>query len=469
MRPYGLAFTIIGLFVATLKTVGIGQIPGSDRPPSVAITHVTVIDTAYGSARPDMSVVVTGARITEIGKSDTVKVQTGSFIIDGRGRYLVPGLWDMHVHVFNAGDGKGTDTSEYSFPLLVANGVVGVRDMRTDSGDIVKANRWNADIAAGQLVGPRFLVTSRIVDGDPPNGSDSLVVRTAEDGRAAVRSLKASGARMIKVYWNVPRDAYFAIATESKRQHIRFGGHVPYEVGADEASNAGQLTIEHLDGVDQACSSKESDWRSSRRTPADVVEMRRTFDVTKCSALADRFRRNGTWLVPTAVVFYDPTGVDHWSRLKYASPGAMDRMNRNVPKGGDRFGLRDSEIALRHALRRVGPSLFLAGTDLSRRRPTNLPGFSLHDELALFVEFGFTPAEALRAATYNAAKFANGLSEYGTVEKGKRADLVLLNANPLEDIRNSSKIDAVMLNGTMLDRSKLDALLSAGEAAAKRQ
>ena len=120
-------------------------------------------------------------------------------------------------------------------------------------------------------------------------------------------------------------------------------------------------------------------------------------------------------------------------------------------------------------LREASASLFLVGTDLSRRRPSNLPGFSLHDELTLLVELGLTPAKALQAATYNAARFENQLSDYGTVDKGKRADLVLLNANPLDDIRNTTTVDAVVLNGVLLDRTRLDALLAAGGSAARRQ
>jgi hypothetical protein len=379
------------------------------------------------------------------------------------------------VHVFNNGEQDGTDTSEYSFPLLVANGVLGVRDMSSDPDDIVQAGRWNQEIDAGRLIAPRMMVTSSIVDGSPPTWSNSVVVRTAGEARAAVRSLKTARAGMIKVYWNLSREAYFAIADESKRQRIPFGGHVPYVVGAGEASDRGQSTVEHLEGVAQACSTKESEWLAKRQagtwTPADALEMRRTFSGSKCAALAKRFERNGTWLVPTSVVFFDPRGIDLSSRLRYASPEGADRIRRNVPKPGDRANqiAQEAELAMRRVMRQAGSSLFLTGTDLSRARATNLPGFSLHDELALFVELGFTSKEAVRAATYNAAKFANRLHDYGTVEQGKRADLVLLNANPLEDIHNTSDIHAVMLNGRLLDYSALERLLARGATAATRQ
>ena len=156
-------------------------------PASFAISHVTVINTDNGSSNDDMTVIITGDRIADVGKSNAVNVPAAASVIDARGRFLLPGLWDMHVHVFNNDTLNGTNSSEYFFPLFVASGVLGVRDMSTDADDIVEANRWNQDIAAGRLVGPHFLLSSRIVDGDlpvrvgPPTVSNALVVRTPQE------------------------------------------------------------------------------------------------------------------------------------------------------------------------------------------------------------------------------------------------------------------------------------------------
>ena len=416
-------------------------------PASLAITHVMVIDTAVGSARGDMTVVIDGPRIVTVGESSTVEVPRAATVIDGRGKFLIPGLWDMHVHMFNNAVGAGTDNREYFLPLLVANGVLGVRDMWTDPEDIQVARRWNTEIAAGRLLGPQVMVSSRIVDGAPARHANSLVVRDAEQAREAVRALKAAGAGFIKVYWDLSRDAYFAIADESKKQGIPFEGHVPFAVTAEEASDAGQRTIEHMTGIAIACSDRQAG--------------RGSYDATRCAALADRFRRNGTWLVPTAVGFWRPAGVDPNARRRYGPPQGSGGVRQQLP-------MLDQVPAprFRQAMRQAGR--FLAGTDISNGRPWILPGFSLHDELALFVEQGHTAVEALQAATSNAAQYRGALDDSGTVEPKKRADLVLLDADPLADIRHTSRINAVILNGRLLDRTRLDHLLAEGEAAASK-
>jgi imidazolonepropionase-like amidohydrolase len=414
---------------------------------SLAITHVTVIDTANGSARGDMTVIIGGNRIISTGDSATTKSPRQISVVDGRGKFLIPGLWDMHVHMFSNSDRPGTDNSEYFFPLLVANGVIGVRDMWSDPEDIQLARRWNTEIEAGRLLAPHMIVSSRIVDGEPPVQSNALVVRNADEAREAVRELKASGAGFIKVVWNLSRDAYFAIADESQRQRIPFEGHVPYAVTAAEASDAGQRTIEHMAGIREACENRQA---------------RLSYDADRCRALADRFQRNGTWLVPTNVMVWRPAGVDLNARRRYAPSqraGGVDRQISTldqVPAPG-----------FTQAMRQVGR--FLAGTDISSSRPWLLPGFSLQDELALFVEQGYTAVEALQAATLNAAKYRGALDDSGTVEPGKRADLMLLDADPLVDIRNTAKINAVILNGRLLDRMKLDHFLAEGELAASKQ
>jgi imidazolonepropionase-like amidohydrolase len=417
-------------------------------PASLAITHVTVIDTAKGSAQGDMTVVIGGNRIISMGGSRTVKLPRKVSVIDGRGKFLIPGLWDMHVHVFNNSGSvarAGTDNSAYFFPLLVANGVVGVRNMWSDSEDIELARRWNTEIEAGRLLGPQMIVSSQIVDGEPPVWPNARVVRNADEAREAVRALKASGAAFIKVYWNLSRDAFFAIADESKQQRIPFEGHVPFAVTAAEASDAGQRTIEHMTGI----------WGACQNTEGGLA-----YDPDRCRALADRFRRNGTWLVPTSVGFWRPAGVDPNARRRYARPQAAGVVDRQRPT------LDQLPAPFWQAMRQAGR--FLAGTDIAGDRP-ELPGFSLHDELALFVEHGHTAVEALQAATLNVANYRGALDDSGTVEPGKRADLVLLDADPLADIRNTSKINAVILNGRPLDRMKLDQLLAQGESAASKQ
>ena len=447
-----ISFTVLILRqLATLQT----QIV----PASFAISHVTVINTENGSSNDDMTVIVTGDRIADVGKSNAVNVPAVASVLDARGKFLLPGLWDMHVHVFNNDTLNGTNSSEYFLPLFVANGVLGVRDMSTDADDIVEANRWNQDIAAGRLVGPRVLLSSQIVDGDlpvrvgPPTVSNALVVRTPEEGRAAVRSLKASGAKLIKVYWNLSRDVYFAIAVEAKREGIPFGGHVPRVVDPGEAADAGQRSIEHMDGIYAACSQRNA----GSLTANEQAALTGVFDRSRCEALADRLQQNGIWLVPTSINFWDPVDVDLRRRQQYGPPLAGTPFRRASPP--------PLVVNVHQSMHRV--ESFLTGTDISIRRAEIVPGVSLHEELALFVEMGFTPAEALKAATVNPAKYAGMLDEFGTIAKNKRADLVLVDANPLADVRNASRISAVVLNGRVFDRTELDRLLARSESAAR--
>jgi Amidohydrolase family len=447
-------------------------LPGAIPPSPLVLQHVAVI---VGDGSPTLrnaTLLIRSGRISQVDRSGTLKPPRGSQIVDASGKFAIAGLWDMHVHLFNNFLQDGSDNHAYFFPLLVANGVVGVRDMYTDPDDIVVARRWNEEIESGTLIGPHVMVSSRVVDGDPPNGPHSLVVHNAVEGRQAVRDLKASGAGFIKVYWFLSRDAYFAIADESKKQRIQFAGHVPIAVSAGEASDAGQRTIEHNTGILEACSAKEAEWLTIDRaswTPAHGAEMLRTYDDARCEALARRFVKNGTWLVPTSANFIDPPDIDLDSRLRYVLPSERERWmsamksrraSRDTPT--PQAAMRRQRILqMTQTMRRAGVR-FMPGTDLSSRdgagfrRPFHIPGVGLHDELALFVQSGFTPGEALQAATSNVAQYAGQSREFGTLEAGKRADIVLLDANPLEDIANTRKIHAVILGGRLLSKGELD-------------
>lgn len=448
----------------------INEPPNPSR--SAVLEHVTLIVGNGSPAMRDATLFMREGRIVQIAASNTFTTPPDVRRIDATGKFAIPGLWDMHVHLFNSFLQDGSDNHAYFFPLLVANGVVGVRDMYTNVDDVVVAARWNAEIASGSLIGPHVIVSSRGVDGDPPGNPSSLVVHNAAEARQAVRTLKASGAGLVKVLWALSRDAYFAIAEESKAQGIPFGGHVPFAVSAAEASDAGQRTIEHNTGILETCSSKEAEWLKIDQaswTPAHGAEMVRTYDEAKCETLARRFVKNGTWLVPTAANFFDPPDIDVNARRPYVLPAEMERwMSTMKARQASREAptplatlRRQRGLQMTQTMRRAGVR-FLAGTDLSSRnrngfvRPSHIPGIGLHDELALLVESGFTPAEALQAASSNAAEYAGQSREFGTLEVGKRADVVLLEANPLEDIRNSRKIHAVILGGRYVSKRELD-------------
>lgn len=456
-------------YAAVYQTVNAST---SQRSIPLIVEHVTIITGSASSPLPDATLVIRDGRIVQLTASNTFTAPPGVQRVDATGKFAIPGLWDMHVHLFNSSLQDGSDNHDYFFPLLIANGIVGVRDLFTTAQAIAVAARWNEDTASGRLIGPRVMVTGRGIDGEAAPNPASLVVHNAVEARQAVRNLKASGAKSIKVLWSVPRDAYFALADEAKRQAIAFGGHVPWVVRAAEVSDAGQRTIEHMDGILEACSTKEDEWLTLRGdasvTPARRAEMLRSYDDSRCEALAHRFAKNGTWMVPTAANFRDPAGIDLQSRRRYVLLAETERWMtamKSRQTAGPNAELRQQRTQqMMQAMRRAGVR-FLSGTDLSSRgvngfqRPFHIPGVGLHDELALFVSDGFTPGEALRTATSNVAEFV-GSREFGTLEPGKRADVILLDANPLEDIHNTRKIHAVILGGRLFSRGELDDMVN---------
>lgn len=409
------------------------QAGASVRTTVLAFTHVTVIDASGAPARRDMTVVVAGARIVALGKSGQTRVPMGARVVDARGKFLIPGLWDMHAHL-----GTEAFDRDAHLALFVANGVTGVRVMTGSTEHHV----WREEIEAGTILGPRMIIASERID----------EAKTDEaQAREAVRRAKREGADFFKVYDALPRASYFAAADEARRLKFPLAGHVPASVTAAEASAAGQRSVEHFTGLDEAKA-----------------------DRAKADAVISVFRRNATWLCPTLVVRHNYARLDDRRmatdpRLKYAKPSWRARWLRMTDESAKtpaaewakRRELIRKEDDLVGAMSRAGVGI-LAGTDDAN--PYVIPGFSLHDELALLVASGLTPMQALRAATYNSAKFLGRLDSLGTVQTGKLADLLLLDADPLADIRNATKINAVVLNGRLLDRRELDALLAGVEA-----
>jgi hypothetical protein len=293
----------------------------------VYILHVTVIDTKTGKEAKDRTVIISGERIAEVKESTDVRLPTGAKVIDAKGKYLIPGLWDMHVHAVRP------ERMESMFPLLVANGVLGIRDMGTDMR-VADIDPLRKQIAMGSRLGPRIVATGQILDGRPtPTSGTFAAVKTPAEGRAAVRSLKASGADFIKVYSWLSRDAYFAIAEEAKTQGLPFAGHVPISVTALEASDAGQKSIEHLTGVDLACATREAEIRgelarggnemtNATRWSLEVVEAIASYSEEKATKVFAHFAQNRTWQVPTFVAFwqdaqFNDSRITSDARLKY--------------------------------------------------------------------------------------------------------------------------------------------------------
>jgi imidazolonepropionase-like amidohydrolase len=477
------------LLIALLPTSLFAQGNKTAQNPSIAFTHVTVIDVTGAPSKSGMTVIVTGNQISAIGKTGKVRVPKNSRIIDATGKFLIPGLWDMHVHVL------GQERIDAFLQLFIANGVTGIRDTGTTEKGFARLAALRQEITDGTRTGPRIIAAGRILDGAEPVVPENSIPFTNEtEARQAVRFLKQSGADFIKVYSGIPREQYFAIIDEAKKQNIPFAGHIPWDVTSFEASDAGQKSFEHLGNVLQSCSTlppKTIDKRANAlvkpsgkpgdfsHIPARIAERTKieleTYDERKCQSLFAKLAKNKTWQVPTLATKRPLSLVDDGTffddvRMKYITPKELEDW-----KPENNFFLKyrtpefivmkkklyQKELELTAAMHKAGVP-FMTGTDIPGAY--TYPGFSLHDELALFVQNGFTPLEALQAATINPAKFLRLEKSLGTVEKGKVADLVLLDANPLDNIANTKRISGVVVSGRYLSKEKLEEMLRNSEA-----
>ena len=426
------------LLLLLLALPSSAQRGGSSEPNSFALLHVTIIDVSGAPHARDMAVVVAGGRISAIGRTNKVRAPKGARLIDASGKFLIPGLWDMHAHL-----GEDDFDRDAHLPLFIANGVTGIRLM---SGS-PEHQQWRREIETGTRRGPRMVIASREIDESQTSEAEA---------REAVRSAAREGADFFKVYDGLPRASYFALVDEARRLGLPVEGHVPASVTAAEVSRAGQKSIEHLTGLDEAKT-----------------------DDAKAATLFAVFKKNRTWQCPTLIMRHNYATLDdprmaEDPRLKYVKPSWRERWLRmtresvNSPAGewAKRRETVRREKRLVGMMQRAGVSI-LAGTDDAN--PYSFPGFSLHDELSMLVEAGLTPAQALRAATKSAAEFLGRLDSLGSVATGKLADLVLLDADPLADIRNTKRIYGVVVRGRFLDREELNRMLAEVEAASGRK
>jgi imidazolonepropionase-like amidohydrolase len=458
---------------------------GAEEPKKLAITHVTVVDTKSGGLKTDQAVVIAGGKIVRLLPASAYRPEAGTQVIEAHGKYLIPGLWDMHVHIAGI-SADPTWSKNVILPLLTAMGVTGVRDM---GGDLSVLQGWRREIESGKLIGPHIVAGGPMLVSGGKKTPEQIPIKNAEEAREAVRSLKLAGADFIKIIDLPSREAFYAVADEAKRQNLPFVGHVPPVVTASEASDAGMRSIEHVvySNLEMDCSAKEDELRmaemAARATHEEgtsarlLQEAMNSYDPQKAAALWERFRRNGTWLVPTLVSIealsrhnVAPETQANDPRLAYMPDSLRKEWDPRTPENRFSAGeqqwwaqqyINDGKMTA--AMHKGGVAL-LAGSDSLDRYV--FPGFALHRELELLTEEGLTPREALRAATSDAAKFLGHEGEFGAVANGAHADLVLLDENPLENISNTARIFAVIREGVYLDRTALDRLLSQARAAA---
>jgi imidazolonepropionase-like amidohydrolase len=433
-----------GLLSARVRgqTTGPAAQPAPGEPiESLAIRNVTVIDMTGGSPRQDVTVLLDGGRIVAIAKQSRVTAPAGAAIVDGTGRFLIPGLWDMHAH---------PDVN--ALQDFVARGIVGIRSM----GARPEHLEVRDEIARGRRVGPQIFAGLKLNGLEPGqtlqpgrdydelfggNQRDALqLVVTPPKAKAAVRRAKRLGFDFIKVYNALPRDVYLAIAEEARVQGLPVVGHVPRSVTPMECGEAGQRSIEHVFQIAAVCRDGYAEWRkwihdNSPSVDKGFGEFEPNLGAFHISRLADvtrTMRKSGSWLCPTLLV--------------------TDSVAANA-------GIeRAQTIEIVRTLFKAGIRI-LAGTDTGAGVYAGKElgwGASLHEELRLLVDAGLTSFDALRTATAGPAEFLGRSEHFGTVEVGKRAELLLLNADPLADIRNTRTIRAVFTNGRVYERAALD-------------
>jgi imidazolonepropionase-like amidohydrolase len=372
------------------------------------------------------TVLVRDGRISAIGPVDAVPLAQGTVQIEAQGRYLMPGLADMHVHFYDRAHGL----------LYVANGVTTVRNMWGLPAHLMATEQ----VERGEWVGPTFYTTGPITDGSPPVWPDSAIATSAEDGERRVEAQRADGFTSVKVYDNLSSVAYTGIVSAARRLGMPVVGHVPRAVGLQQALAARQDSIEHLTGY--------------------LAEAA----FAGAAALADQTMAAGTWNCPTFTVLHHRASVQTLDarlarpEVRYLSgPLMRDWVARSAALALPAASLPQFATLVR-ALRDAGAPLLL-GTDALN--PWVVPGFSIHEELGHFLSASLTPFEALRAGTRDAARFLGQEHEFGTIEVGKRADMLLVDSNPLSDVGSIARRVGVMARGRWLTANDLQMRLEA--------
>ncbi len=434
-------FLLAILLVVSIIALGQPQRAAS----TIAITDVTLIDGTGSLPQKNITVVISGNRISRILRSGSRSVRA-SEIIDGNGKFLIPGLWDMHTHLAYVGDVTCT--------TLIAHGVTSVRD---PGGSLQTVDWFRRRIQENKLIGPRIFRAGPVLDGSKPGSQDRLVISSEDDGRRAVRFVKSLGVDFIKVHNGAPPTAYFAMLAEARRQGLVVVGHIPQDVDPAAGIDAGHGSVEHIVSLLEGSARRKGSAQAlAEFTDAEAIR------------LARKMVAKGTW--------FDPTLVPYWYRAhqwevraandpreKYVT-GSMRSSWKSFPIQPDNADVRqaltlgfDRFLEITRIMHHEGVR-FLVGTDLSL--PLVYPGSSVHEELGWLVKAGFTPMEAIVAGTRNGAEAVNRLRELGTIETGKLADLVLLEADPLANISNTQKIAAVVANGQLFQRAALDVMLA---------
>ena len=472
-------------WLTALATAGLAACsPGAEAPaapveetaPAYAFTNVNVVSMTSDRVDPDQNVVVANGRITAVGPAASVAIPPGARVIEGSGKYLAPGLADMHAHPMTTAD----------LDAYLATGVTLIRAMWGEPAVL----ELREGVASGAIAGPRIFTGGRIVDGEPVIHYGSDIVLDAAGAMDVVTRHKAAGYDFIKVYSNLSVEAFDAIAEAAKANDIPFAGHIPDAVAADHAFRSGMQAAEHLIGIGPATLADGAEYHTrfdpafpqyAARIGSGEISLDAVYDEAKLDELADLARETGIWTVPTLTTIrgtaMSPEEASAFSArdaARYVDYTVMSfwQMSAAFRAAWTPDTYRGAQLQLEEDLRQLkafhdAGARILAGTDAPN--PWAFVGFGMVDELELYVEAGLSTYAALQTATTAAAEFMNEAGESGIVARGARADLVLLDGDPLADIAAYRDIDGVMAAGTWFDRAALDERLAAITAASERK
>jgi imidazolonepropionase-like amidohydrolase len=461
----------------------------SAEQADLIIRQATVVDVEHARTQPNQSVVVRGADIVAVGEDKAIARQwRAPRQVDAKGRYLIPGLWDMHVHF--GGGPELIEENKALLPLYIAHGITTIRDA---SGDLpAQVLQWRGQIREGSLMGPQLFTSGAKIEGVKPVWKGTIEVGNQADLDAAFVRLKEDKVDFVKITDStLSPDLFLAAVRGARANGLRASGHIPMALTVQQAVDAGISSIEHLDYAYKAGVKNEAEIAAAFADKRiDRAEANRQldagFDPATAMAAYRGFAAKGVYVTPTLnggriLDFLDQDDHANDPYLAYIGPKLRAtyawRVERAAKATPAQIEARHREYhqvaAVLPMLQQAGVTI-MAGTDAGFLNAFNYPGIGLHDELSLFVKEGLSPAQALSAATRAGPSWFGMLDRYGGIAVGKAADMVLLDANPLQDINATRRIDTVLLRGQVYDRKALDALLeqtrakvAAWQAAAK--